>query len=56
MSVNFDEVIIDIEKIRDYCLNLDHTAGKHKAVVFKEKATAKIILIAFLNFSIIPSS
>ena len=37
MSANFDEVIIDIEKIRDYCLNLDHTVGKHKAVVFKNK-------------------
>ena len=44
MSANFDEVIIDIEKIRDYCLNLDHTAGKHKAVVFKNKLGFPLIM------------
>ena len=37
MSANFDEVIIDIEKLRDYCLNPDHPVGKHKAVVFKNR-------------------
>ena len=26
--------IVDIRKIRNYCLNLDHPSGKHKARVF----------------------
>lgn len=30
-----DLAIIDIEKIRDYCLNHDHPRGKHKARVFQ---------------------
>lgn len=37
MSVNFDKAIIDIEKLRDYCLNLNHPVGRHKAVVFKKR-------------------
>ena len=37
MSVNFDEALIDIEKLRDYCLNLNHPVGRHKAVVFKKR-------------------
>jgi hypothetical protein len=24
-------------KIEDYCLNLDHNVGKHKAILFKNK-------------------
>lgn len=36
MSVNFDEAIIDIEKLRDYCLNLNHPVGRHKAVYSKK--------------------
>ena len=27
--------IVDPEKIRDYCLNLEHPRGKHKARVFQ---------------------
>jgi hypothetical protein len=26
--------IVEIEKLRDYCLNLDHPRGRHKARVF----------------------
>ena len=29
-----DAAIVDIAKIRDYCLNLNHPRGKHKARVF----------------------
>ena len=32
---NAELAIIDIEKIRDYCLNQDHPRGKHKARVFE---------------------
>ena len=28
---NAEEAIIEIEKLRDYCLNRDHPRGKHKA-------------------------
>ncbi len=27
--------IVDIQKISDYCLNMEHPRGKHKARVFK---------------------
>jgi len=32
---NCENAYIDIEKIRDYCLNDEHPRGKHKAIVFK---------------------
>lgn len=32
---NHENAVVDIAKIRDYCLNPDHGVGKHKALVFK---------------------
>lgn len=32
---NANHAIIDIDKLRYYCLNLDHPRGKHKARFFK---------------------
>lgn len=32
---NHENAVVDIAKIRDYCLNPDHSIGKHKAHVFK---------------------
>ena len=32
---NAENAIIDIRKLRDYCLNLEHSTGKHKARLFK---------------------
>jgi len=32
---NNKNAVVDIAKIRDYCLNPDHSVGKHKAHVFK---------------------
>jgi hypothetical protein len=31
---NAENAVIDIRKLRDYCLNLDHDDGKHKARLF----------------------
>ncbi len=31
---NAERAIIDIEKLRDYCLNTEHPRGRHKARVF----------------------
>jgi hypothetical protein len=31
---NGDRAIVEIEKLRDYCLDPDHVRGKHKARVF----------------------
>ena len=31
---NAENAVVDIRKIRDYCLNLNHEVGKHKARVF----------------------
>ena len=34
MLPNVDRAVVDIAKLRDYCLNPDHEDGKHKARVF----------------------
>ncbi len=34
---NAENAVIDIKKLRDYCLNPNHPEGKHKARVFLEK-------------------
>jgi hypothetical protein len=34
---NAKNAVVDIEKLRNYCLNPDHPEGKHKARVFREK-------------------
>jgi hypothetical protein len=32
---NGDYAVVEIEKLRDYCLSPDHPRGRHKARVFK---------------------
>lgn len=32
---NADRAVVDVRKLRDYCLNADHPRGQHKARVFK---------------------
>ncbi len=34
---NGENAVVDIAKLRDYCLNADHPEGKHKARAFREK-------------------
>jgi 3-phenylpropionate/cinnamic acid dioxygenase small subunit len=34
---NADRAVVDIAKLRDYCLNPDHPEGKHKARIFQER-------------------
>src|ERR1043166_7825376 len=34
---NAENAVVDIEKLRDYCLNVNHEEGKHKARRFREK-------------------
>lgn len=31
---NAESAVVDLEKLRDYCLNPDHLRGRHKARVF----------------------
>ena len=31
---NAENAVVDIRKLRDYCLNLEHDSGKHKARLF----------------------
>ncbi|MFQ5754044.1 MAG: DUF6883 domain-containing protein [bacterium] len=31
---NKDRAVVDIDKLRNYCLNFEHPRGKHKARVF----------------------
>ena len=33
---NCDNAILDIRKLKDYCLDADHPRGRHKARVFRE--------------------
>ena len=32
---NIERAVVDLRKLRDYCLNLEHPRGQHKARVFK---------------------
>jgi hypothetical protein len=32
---NSERAVVEIEKLRDYSLNLEHDRGKHKALVFR---------------------
>lgn len=34
---NAENAVVDIEKLRDYCLNPNHPKGKHKARLFQLK-------------------
>jgi hypothetical protein len=34
---NAENAVVDIAKLRDYCLNPNHPEGKHKARTFREK-------------------
>ncbi|MBW4634678.1 MAG: hypothetical protein KME30_23050 [Iphinoe sp. HA4291-MV1] len=34
---NAENAVVDIRKLRDYCLNLEHDDGKHKARLFSSK-------------------
>lgn len=34
---NFNEAVVEIKKLQDYCLNESHPAGKHKARVFNSE-------------------
>jgi hypothetical protein len=38
---NAERAVIDIRKLRDYCLNSNHPEGKHKARLFLEKLNLK---------------
>ena len=34
---NAENAVVDIAKLRDYCLNPNHPEGKHKARIFRER-------------------
>jgi hypothetical protein len=34
---HYENAFVAIEKLRDYCLSIEHPRGKHKAKVFKSK-------------------
>lgn len=34
--LNYRKAIIDLRKLREYCLNPEHPVGKHKAHMFKK--------------------
>lgn len=51
---NFEQAVVDIAKLRDYCLNPEHEEGRHKARVFKSALgitldNAEILQDALLN-------
>ncbi len=37
MTDEFDAVVVDIAKLRDYCLSATHFRGRHKARVFRSR-------------------
>ena len=36
ITPNADRAVVDIRKLRDYCLDPEHDEGKHKARLFKD--------------------
>src|SRR6266513_5078720 len=40
---NGENAVVDIAKLRDYCLNPDHPEGKHKARAFQRKVGIRMI-------------
>ena len=34
---NAERAVVDVKKLRDYCLSADHPRGRHKARVFEAK-------------------
>ncbi|HTV48299.1 MAG TPA: hypothetical protein VMG59_07640 [Phycisphaerae bacterium] len=37
MTRSFDKIVVDIVKLRDYCLSDTHPRGRHKARVFRSR-------------------
>ncbi len=35
LLLNPDQAVIDLQKLTGYCLNLEHSEGKHKAYIFQ---------------------
>ncbi|MFZ1990169.1 MAG: DUF6883 domain-containing protein [Alphaproteobacteria bacterium] len=35
MALKFDDIVVDLVKLRDYCLSDEHPRGRHKARVFR---------------------
>jgi hypothetical protein len=48
---NPQEAIVDIKKLRDYCLDLKHPRGRHKARVF-----ARVLGITFRDAELLHSA
>lgn len=50
---NADQAVVDVRKLRDYCLNAGHDNGKHKARLFssilgmtaRDATTLRLILL-----------
>ena len=46
---NSQNAIIDLAKLRDYCLNADHPRGRHKARVFREALGLSVVHAEWLQ-------
>ncbi|MEN8217816.1 MAG: DUF6883 domain-containing protein [Pseudomonadota bacterium] len=42
---NAENAFIDTRKLTDYCLNLEHFEGRHKARVFKSAKPNRLFLL-----------
>ena len=54
MASQFDSILVDLTKLRDYCLSDAHPRGRHKARVFRARlglisADAKLLRGALLD-------
>lgn len=54
MASSFESIVVDIAKLRDYCLSDAHPRGRHKARVFRSSigltvADAEFLRNALLN-------
>lgn len=53
---NSDRAVLDIRKIEDYCLNLSHPRGRHKARVFREALDLKQSDAAWLRDALLEAA
>ena len=61
MAQQFHSIVVDIAKLRDYCLSEVHLRGRHKARVFRSKlgltsADAQLLRRALLDAASDPSA
>jgi hypothetical protein len=54
LTLRFSDIVVDVAKLRDYCLSETHLRGRHKARVFRSRLgltirDSELLRVALLN-------